>query len=55
MSPTLERGPYLVIGRGVSQRIAESYGDVAQPALMADPADRRTGQAGVKIGRRPGK
>ena len=36
-------------GRGVGWRIAQSDGDVAQPALMADASDRRPGQPGLEL------
>src|SRR5258708_20031760 len=48
-------GPERCHHRGRRRRIAESHGEVAQPALVADAPDRRALQALVELGLRPGE
>src|SRR5260221_2157355 len=48
-------GPERCHHRGRRGRIAQSHGEVAQPALVADAPDRRALQALVELGLRPGK
>src|SRR5258708_10543817 len=48
-------GPERCHHRGRRGRIAQSHGEVAQPALVADAPDRRALQALVELGFGPGE